>query len=219
VRTRLSERWACLAWEGEAAAALRPPVCGPIRRRCRDANVSKGRDLTKAVGASLKTDFETYLNSADASASEVAQRRMQLNRFAKEYKAAVESFNDAATAAVTGMKKFPVPANTAAASDAAGTGAAGGDDAKKPRRNDEESRLCVSGGGGGAGESGHRSVACRRTLRSPSLKPLAPGRLQQLQQVDLTESLLHEREAAIDEITASMVEVRLVGWVGAGTYR
>ena len=39
-------------------------------------------------------------------------------------------------------------------------------------------------------------------------------RLQQLQHVDLTESLLHEREEAIDEITSSMVEVRRRGSQG-----
>jgi hypothetical protein len=143
-------------------------------RHCRDTNVAKGRDLTKAVGASIKTDFETYLNSADASATEVAQRRMQLNRFAKEYKAAVESFNDAATAAVTGMKKFPVPASATAATDAgagAGTGAAGAEDARKPRRNDEESRLCVATP---AGDCDEYAVARRRSTR-PTCRPKAPS--------------------------------------------
>ena len=63
----------------------------------------------KSLGSQLKTDFETHIKSADITRTEQEQRRTQLNRFMKDYKAAVDSFQEVANTAVNGMRRHAVP--------------------------------------------------------------------------------------------------------------
>lgn len=135
-----------------------------LRKRI-DANIAKGRDIVKSLGGQLKTDFESHIRSADITRTEQDARKTQLNRFMKDYKAAVDSFQEVANTAVNGMRRHAVP--TRAEDDERANDSR---DKKKAQEQDNEF-------------------------------------MQQLQRVDLTESLLHEREAAIDDITSSMAEV------------
>ena len=92
-------------------------ACSPRLRR--DGNISKGKDAIKTTGSLIKTEFEPFVRATDISRAEAEQRRVQLNRFTKEYKSGVDAFTDVANAAVAAMKRHPVPsaATTAAAAD------------------------------------------------------------------------------------------------------
>lgn len=83
-----------------------------LRKRL-DANCAKGKDLVKAVGTGLKTDYDAHIRSPDVTRGESDQRRTQLNRFMKDYKAAVDGFQDVANAAVNGMRRHAVPTKSA----------------------------------------------------------------------------------------------------------
>ena len=105
-----------------------------------DGNLSKGKDVIKAVGAQLKNDFEPFVRATDISRGEADQRRVQLQRFTKDYKAGVDAFTEVANAAVAAMKRHPVP--TAAA--AAATGAeAERNDARKAGKLEDQQKLWV----------------------------------------------------------------------------
>jgi DNA-binding FrmR family transcriptional regulator/tetrahydromethanopterin S-methyltransferase subunit B len=133
-----------------------------------DANLHKGRELSKSVGNLLK-DFNGYVSSPDLPTKDVNTRKLQYSKYQKEYKENVNTFTEVANNAVVTMKRFPEPPASSKSSNVA-TGAGGG---KKGGQQDEESA----------------------------------GFLAQLQEMDLNESLINEREAAVDDIMSSMSEV------------
>jgi hypothetical protein len=157
---------------------------------CSETNIAKGRELVRALNSALGSDFGQFLvqrpaadsagtgaGSMPVSSSDLASRGRARERYMREYKDAVAAYTKAANRAMTQAQRFPAPAAPAAATVGKGGGMSVG-----------------SGMGGGFPEKRAGGADDSDLMMS-------------MQVVDLTQSLVQEREQNIDELVTTVMAI------------
>lgn len=59
-----------------------------------DANIEKGKDIVKELGAVIKRDLTPAVEAPDLTAKEHSDRKMQQGRYMKDYKEVVQIYTE-----------------------------------------------------------------------------------------------------------------------------